>query len=245
MKKNLSKSTAMIAVALLFCVFVAGIIYHGVANAAAFPEIKSVYAIKMNNISEIQDGSRDYLLVVNEQNPYDFSAYYHVNIINSLVYMANDVDGDTMAAEKSAYLAYTMMKRDLAAEGIKIGIYDGYRSAADQQYLIDTLGSETNPVADVGYTEHHTGLLLTIVVWDEARNVWAETLESQQVRDDFARLHAIAADYGFILRYPEGKEDITGMSYRPADLRFVGSAENAHAIMDKGLTLEEFVESLK
>ena len=128
----------------------------------------------------------------------------------------------------------------MAEQGIKIGIYDGYRTAADQEYLIELLRTPTNPVMDVGYTECHTGLLLSIVVWDDAKNAWAESLDNAKVRANFEKMHACATDYGFIVRYPEGKESVTGLTYRPSNMRFVGSTETAHAIMDNGLTLEEY-----
>ena len=48
-------------------------------------------------------------------------------------------------------------------------------------------------------------------------------------------------EYGFILRFPEGKEDITGVMYEPWHFRYVG-VDAATYIMENGLTLEEFVE---
>ena len=48
------------------------------------------------------------------------------------------------------------------------------------------------------------------------------------------------AEYGFILRYPEGKEDITGVMYEPWHFRYVGE-EVAEYIMEHGICLEEFV----
>ena len=207
-------------------------------------DMKSVYAIKFDNIDLVKNPNRDYLIMVNPEHKYEFGGYYDANIQKDLTYCVNDVDGDTMAAEKAAYLAYTMLRRDMATKGIRIGIYDGYRTAEDQEYLIGLLRTPTNPVFDVGYTECHTGLLLSVVVWDSAKNAWAETLDSKKVREDFDTVHRAATDYGFIVRYPEGKEYVTGLAYRPSNLRFVGSAEVAHAIMDKGLTLEEYKDGL-
>ena len=48
-------------------------------------------------------------------------------------------------------------------------------------------------------------------------------------------------NYGFILRYPKGKEDITGYDYEPWHLRYVG-VDVAEEIMSKGITLEEYLE---
>jgi hypothetical protein len=56
----------------------------------------------------------------------------------------------------------------------------------------------------------------------------------------FAKIHEKLADYGFILRYLEWKEDITWYGYEPRHLRYVWNEFIAHSIMDNWLTLEEF-----
>jgi LAS superfamily LD-carboxypeptidase LdcB len=58
----------------------------------------------------------------------------------------------------------------------------------------------------------------------------------------FARVHKKLAEHGFILRYPEGKEEITGYGYEPWHFRYVG-VEVAKAISESGLTLEEYLQS--
>lgn len=52
------------------------------------------------------------------------------------------------------------------------------------------------------------------------------------------------AEYGFILRYPLGKEYITGIQYEPWHFRYVGK-EAAANIMERGITLEEFLDELE
>ncbi|RYD01409.1 hypothetical protein N752_30920 [Desulforamulus aquiferis] len=49
------------------------------------------------------------------------------------------------------------------------------------------------------------------------------------------------AEYGFIIRYPKGKEDVTGVPFEPWHYRYVGTP-HAKEIMDKGITLEEYLE---
>jgi D-alanyl-D-alanine carboxypeptidase len=56
-------------------------------------------------------------------------------------------------------------------------------------------------------------------------------------------LAAHCAEYGFILRYPLGKEDVTGIQYEPWHFRYVGKVA-ATQIMERGITLEEFVAEL-
>ena len=57
----------------------------------------------------------------------------------------------------------------------------------------------------------------------------------------FAGLKAHCAEYGFILRYPQGKESITGVTYEPWHYRYVGR-EAAQIMMQRGITLEEYKE---
>jgi D-alanyl-D-alanine carboxypeptidase len=59
-------------------------------------------------------------------------------------------------------------------------------------------------------------------------------------KEIFAKIHEKLADYGFILRYLEWKEDITWYRYEPRHLRYIGDAKIAKEIMDNWLTLEEY-----
>jgi D-alanyl-D-alanine carboxypeptidase len=60
-------------------------------------------------------------------------------------------------------------------------------------------------------------------------------------KEIFDKIHAKLADYGFILRYPEGKEDITGYSAEPWHFRYIGDVDAAKEIMSKGITFEEYL----
>ena len=59
----------------------------------------------------------------------------------------------------------------------------------------------------------------------------------------FKKVHELIPEYGFILRYPEGKESITGYAYEPWHLRYVG-VDVAKEITEKDITLEEYLESV-
>ena len=63
-------------------------------------------------------------------------------------------------------------------------------------------------------------------------------------KEIWSKVHKKLADYGFILRYLDGKDDITGYAYEPWHLRYVGSVDIAKEIMEKGLTFEEYLEQL-
>ena len=121
-----------------------------------------------------------------------------------------------------------------------------YRSVNRQQRLWDKW-SETKGkdyvkkyVAVPGYSEHHTGLAIDLdlikdgKLIDENDDLFAE-------KDIFLTIHNMLAKYGFILRYPNGKENITGYSYEPWHIRYVGSPQIASEIFTKNLTLEEYL----
>ena len=87
-----------------------------------------------------------------------------------------------------------------------------------------------------GTSEHQTGLALDIL-----GSGYTDRQESFDQSKAFQWLKAHCADYGFILRYPKGKEQITGMDYEPWHYRYVGK-EYAKEIMSRGITLEEFLQ---
>ncbi|MBO4276203.1 D-alanyl-D-alanine carboxypeptidase family protein [Candidatus Saccharibacteria bacterium] len=91
-----------------------------------------------------------------------------------------------------------------------------------------------------GYSEHHTGLAVDIFVIDSGKIIRDndDMIASVEI---FAKIHELLPKYGFILRYIEGKEDITGYSYEPWHLRYIDSPEIAKEITEKGLTLEEYL----
>lgn len=91
--------------------------------------------------------------------------------------------------------------------------------------------------AEAGYSEHQTGLCVDFIT--SSMKSLDRTFEES---DAYAWLSENAYRFGFILRYPEAKEEITGYSYEPWHYRFVGR-EVATAIYFRGITLEEFLAS--
>ena len=213
------------------------------------------FVLTTKAFEDLLNPERDYLIIVNDENPYEFGGYYDCLLQDDLVYCAEVLYGETTALEKAAYLAFTKLQYELGARGMEIGLYSGYRTEQEQMEVYDYYGhlegwAETNKVTWPGYSEHHTGLVANVLIKygesDDKRDwIWyTETAERQETIPYFQLFHEVIADYGFIDRYPAGKEEITGFPSEPYEIRFVGSAEVAHAIMDNGLTLEEYVEWL-
>lgn len=147
--------------------------------------------------------------------------------------------------------AYIAMKQAAAADGVELLLCSGYRSVeyqtqlfnAEQQEWLDKGYSQQEAydkakteVAVPGYSEHNSGLAADIVTPKH------QTLDSAFGRTDAGKwLAEHAPEYGFILRYPEGKQAITGIIYEPWHFRYVG-VENAKAIAASGLCLEEYLD---
>lgn len=141
------------------------------------------------------------------------------------------------------------MLRAAKDAGYDYWIASGYRDRQYQQELIDedvrefmlqgmsyesALEKTMEETLPAGHSEHETGLSLDILC---SGNTDMDISQSYEPGNRWLVEHC--ARYGFILRYPKGKEDITGISYEPWHFRYVGSA--AEEIMEKGITLEEYM----
>ena len=132
------------------------------------------------------------------------------------------------------------------AEGLSVYLSSGYRDYATQLYLYNRKVSQVGDpeyaatiVAKPGTSEHQTGLACDIT--DQYYDPKTQDLENTEL---FQWMSQHCQEYGFIVRYPKGSEDITGIMYEPWHFRYVG-VEAATYIMEHGLTLEEFVELYK
>ena len=89
-----------------------------------------------------------------------------------------------------------------------------------------------------GASEHQVGLAVDII-----SDKYSALNEGFGETDAGIWLKEHSADYGFILRYPKGKEEITGIQYEPWHFRYVGK-DAALIIMQQDITLEEFIDRL-
>lgn len=98
-------------------------------------------------------------------------------------------------------------------------------------------------VAPPGTSEHHTGLAMDIVSSDYW-GYYSDLEYDFDKFDSFKWLYENCANYGFILRYPKGKSELTGIVYEPWHYRYVGN-EAASYIMENGLCLEEYLDQIR
>ncbi len=132
------------------------------------------------------------------------------------------------------------MMEDARMEGIEIIIDSGYRSYAYQQKVLDKIIEEIGDaayqkVALPGASEHQTGLAFDIAYYKNG-------VYDDDVKEDDEEAIWLANNsykYGFILRYPKGKEEVTGFQYEPWHFRFVGIELARQLFVDK-ITLEEY-----
>lgn len=184
----------------------------------------------------------DYLVLVNKTNPLPSGWEDVVETVE----MTNSV-GDTIEIEKKTYEAYELLKDDLEKnDGIEIDLDSGRRTVAAQQEIMDSFieryGEDyaAKTVAVPGYSEHHTGLAIDLYFRIDGEDIYYNE-DLVRYPDIWEQIHAKLADYGFILRYIDGKEHITGYANEPWHIRYVGNAVIANEIMTKGITLEEYL----
>lgn len=156
--------------------------------------------------------------------------------------------------DSRAHADLQQMLADCRAAGLFPLICSSYRTTEKQQALYQSkinrlitegcapAAAETEAakvVAIPGYSEHQTGLALDIVdATHQALNTTQETTRVQKW------LMTHSWKYGFVLRYPNGKSDITGIIYEPWHYRYVGKAA-AKEMKDLDVCLEEYLEILK
>ena len=155
--------------------------------------------------------------------------------------------------EPIAALKLQKFMEDALAAGYKSTLISCYRDNDEQQELYNQTWQDNmnagytresaelmtqKVVALAGQSESQTGLSINIA---ESRNLTAtEIEESEFFKYATENIHK----YGFVLRYPKGKEHITGFSFDPSYFRYVGD-EHSTYIYEKKLTLEEYVDYLK
>ena len=124
--------------------------------------------------------------------------------------------------------------------GVTIYVGSGYRSYATQASLFASNVRQHGETkanrfsSRPGHSEHQSGLAVDFGGTDRA--CWVEDCFEQTTASKWLATHA--HEYGFILRYPKGKEKITGYQYEPWHFRYVGR-ELAGALHQSGLTMEE------
>lgn len=123
----------------------------------------------------------------------------------------------------------------------------GWRSMAEQQAIWNSCLREHGPeytrtyVALPGHSEHQTGLAIDLGLRQEHIDFICPEFPNTGICGQFKQR---AADYGFILRYPAGREAVTGIGCEPWHFRYVG-VPHARIMVENDQTLEEYIEYIK
>ncbi len=180
-----------------------------------------------------------YLMLVNKWNPIDRN--YEIDLIEL---------NNGHSIDRRAYPDLQDMMDDARAEGLSPILCSSYRSNQKQRdlfanqvakYTAQGMSEEEAEieaakwVAIPGTSEHHTGLAVDIValdyqLLDEGQ---ADTPEQKWLRENSYK-------YGYILRYPPDKSDLTGINFETWHYRYVGK-ETAKEIFEQGICLEEYL----
>lgn len=204
------------------------------------PEGQSIY------VSEAYDNDNVYqgpLILVNSENEYKWNE----DGLKSVLDVRNDdgtdsysvLDNDVKARSAAASALNNMLKAFSEETGHKdIRVDSAYRSVNEQQSIYDG-AEDKSSVSEPGFSDYHTGYSIDLNVVDDDGN----SLDFDGT-GDYEWFEKNCYKYGFILRFPEGKDEITGQSYRPWHFRYVGKA-HASYMHEKGLCLEEYINELK
>ncbi|MBR3970005.1 MAG: D-alanyl-D-alanine carboxypeptidase family protein [Ruminococcus sp.] len=140
------------------------------------------------------------------------------------------------------YSAFQSLVQSAANDGINIYLSSGFRSYETQEQIYNEyVSNHGQATADTfsarpGHSEHQTGMAIDVNTIDDS---FAGTPEAIWLEEH-------CTEYGFIIRYPKGKQDITGYKYEPWHIRYVGKdvaqaiKNHGAAIGDPYITLEEY-----
>lgn len=186
------------------------------------------------------DKSSEYLILVNKT--HGLGKNYEPEDLKNVNSVAGDRDGKYQKMRRKAANAFNRLTKAAKREGHIIKLTSGYRPYSYQQVLYRQYVKEDGKnraeqySAKPGYSEHQTGLVADVSSPSVNYNLvqaYGNTAEGKWLAKN-------AHEYGFIIRYPKGKEDITGYEYEPWHLRYVGK-DAAAEIYSRGVTLEEYL----
>ena len=211
--------------------------YYIKNNSLSIEEIVSIVNVGANNdhydyVNETKTDNYNQM-IVNKYNflKEEFEAKEIVDVKNWYCYGENK-------ANKEAYEHFIEMFNAAKESNLKIVISSGYRSYNEQKETYDSYVERYGAkkadtlAARPGYSEHETGLALDITTGGATKDTFDTT-------DEFKWLQENSYKFGFILRYPKGKEKITGFDYEPWHYRYVG-LDLAEKIYKEGITFDEY-----
>ena len=185
------------------------------------------------SLNNYTDTSKDNLMLVNKYNKLE-SNYIPTDLVD--IDLKYAYEGRKI--KKEVYDSFINMYNDALKEDINLLIISAYRDYDYQNQLynnyINTYGVDytNNYSARPGYSEHQSGLALDIISTNTSLDTFYKSNEYKWLLENSSR-------YGFILRYPKDKENITGYAYEPWHYRYVG-IDTALKIKKENITFDEY-----
>ncbi|MCP3763112.1 M15 family metallopeptidase [Domibacillus sp. A3M-37] len=211
-----------------------------VIDASYFNELKEVDGLQV-----IQNPENP-LVLVNKEFALP-SAYTPPDLVRPNVqYSFGDQDIEKSYMRREAAAALETLFKGAKEDGQYLFAVSGYRSYDRQEEILAAGAAASSEeealksIAPPGMSEHQSGLAMDISSESngfELNQSFETTAEGQWLKDH-------AHEYGFILRYPKGKEDITQYIYEPWHFRYVGG-DAAVMIYENDWTLEDYFEQVK
>ena len=199
-----------------------------------------------NEIVKLSKDLQSSLILINKENPLP-DDYVPEDLVEVNIPFSFKGKSEKKTLREEAAAALELLINKAKEENIFIYGVSGYRSFKTQEAIfasnVNMYGSEeeANKVsAYPGQSEHQTGLVMDV----SSASVNYGLIERFAETPEGIWLIENAAEFGFIIRYPKGKEDITGYVYEPWHIRYVG-IDHAKKIMEQGITLEEYIEQAK
>lgn len=209
---------AILGVLIFFCLYETGVLK---ISTKRIPDLTEV-TFDCDYISPSKIRTSQNLLLVNREYPLPENFEPDIEFYRDTdVYMNSAIVEDY--GRLSDYIRENM--------GNRLYVSSSYRSYEDQERVYNEEGPEVAAVP--GQSEHQTGLALDVYVMYFAGTAFIDSQVGRFVNN-------YCGDFGFIIRYPEGEEAITGFSYEPWHIRYVGQP-HAEIINRFDITLEEYI----
>lgn len=188
----------------------------------------------------------DYLILVNAENRLPDNFEDTIELVEAV-----NAENDTYKIEKKTYEAFLRLREDiLENDGMQIELVSVYRTVEKQQWIFDYdvkkygLEYAKRFVALPGCSEHHTGFGIDVSIVVDGKVVHGMP-NLQAIDHLFQVVQKKLPKYGFILRYPKGKESVSKIGYEPWHFRYIDSPEIAREITDRGICFEEYHQEIK
>nr|WP_304220038.1 M15 family metallopeptidase [Fredinandcohnia onubensis] len=196
------------------------------------PPVKKIKTIDINE-NQIFQGD---LLLANNTYPIEQTSIKEDIVPLSVIAELGKQFGPSVASislSKEAGLQFSEMMEAAKKDGlVHFSVNSGFRDFEEQAKLYKEMGSSY--AMPPGYSEHNLGLSIDV----------GSTMMKMESAPEGKWMAQNAWEYGFILRYPKDKTDITGIEYEPWHFRYVGLPHSV-LMKEKNFVLEEYIDYLK